>query len=225
VSDKEPRLSRRDFLKLTSSAAIGVGVLGYGIPRLVMAEGVAVIPVSKGYLLVDSKKCSGCMSCMLACSLVHEGKENLSLSRIQIIQNPFGEFPADITMAQCRQCVNPLCVEACSNEALYVDRKHGNVRTVNKDKCIACMECIEACPFTPSRSLYDFEAGHAQKCDLCAEAPFWGEPGGPDGKQACVEVCPVRAIKFTDKVPLQKGDGGYDINLRNENWKKLGFPI
>ena len=85
--------------------------------------------------------------------------------------------------------------------------------------------CIEACPFTPARVLFNFEEGYAQKCDLCAETPFWKQQGGPGGKQACVEVCPVRAIKFTDKVPLQRGDSGYDVNLRNENWKKLGFPI
>ena len=100
MGDEKRGLSRRDFLRLTGSAAIGVGVVGYGLPRLVTAEGVAVIPVSKGYLLVDTKKCAGCMSCMLACSLVHEGKENLSLSRIQVIQNPFGGFPDDLAQGQ-----------------------------------------------------------------------------------------------------------------------------
>ena len=38
-----------------------------------------IIPESKGYLLVDSKKCTGCASCMFACSLAHEGKLNLNL--------------------------------------------------------------------------------------------------------------------------------------------------
>ena len=227
MSNEKPAISRRDFLKLTGAAAIGVGVVGYGLPQLVTAEGVAVIPVSKGYLLVDTNKCAGCVSCMLACSLVHEGKENLSLSRIQVVQNPFAGFPDDLAQVQCRQCVNPLCVEACPTEpkALHVDRNHGNVRTVDKTKCTACMACIEACPFTPARVLYNFEEGYAQKCDLCADTPFWKQRGGPGGKQACVEVCPVRAIKFTDQVPVQEGDSGYNVNLRNENWKKLGFPI
>ena len=58
------------------------------------------------------------MSCMLACSLVHEGKENLSFSRIQIVQDSFERFPDDITMAQCRQCKEPKCVEACDTGAL-----------------------------------------------------------------------------------------------------------
>jgi protein NrfC len=104
------RISRRNFLKLTGSVAAGSGVLS----ELVwLRDGLAAIPASEGYLLVDTKKCQGCLSCMLACSLVHEGIENLSFARIQILQNSFGKFPDDLTMAQCRQCVEPACVEAC----------------------------------------------------------------------------------------------------------------
>ena len=225
MNNKKPGVSRRDFLRLTGSAAVAVGLVGYGLPQLVTAEGQALIPVSKGYLLVDTKKCTGCLTCMLACSLVHEGKENLSLSRIQVIQNPFGGFPNDLDQVQCRQCKSPACMEACPTGALYVDKSHGNVRTVDQSKCTACMACIEACPFTPARVLYNFEEGYAQKCDLCSRTPFWNQEGGPGGKQACAEVCPVRAIKFTDQIPPQEGDSGYNVNLRNEHWKKLGFPI
>jgi Fe-S-cluster-containing hydrogenase component 2 len=39
---------------------------------------------SKGYLVVDPKKCAGRIACMLACSMVHEGKSAPSLSRIQV---------------------------------------------------------------------------------------------------------------------------------------------
>jgi protein NrfC len=38
-----------------------------------------------------------------------------------------------------------------------------------------------------------------------------------------VEVCPLGAIQFTAEVPVQEGDAGYKVNLRGENWKKLGF--
>ena len=114
------QISRRDFLKFTGTVAIGAGVL----PKLIwLDDAIAVIPASEGYLLVDTKKCQGCLSCMLACSLVHEGTENLSLARIQILQNSFAKFPDDLTMAQCRQCVEPPCVDACPEKALYVDKK------------------------------------------------------------------------------------------------------
>ena len=66
----------------------------------------------------------------------------------------------------------------------------------------------------------------SRKCDLCANAPYhWDDAGGgPEGTQACVEVCPVGAIKFTAEVPAQEGDAGYNVNLRDAAWGKLGFP-
>jgi protein NrfC len=162
---------------------------------------------------------------MLACSLVHEGRENLSLSRIQIVQNPFETFPEDITLVQCRQCVEPACLEACPTGALHVDAEHGNVRRVDAEKCIGCLGCVNACPYVPGRAIWNHEEGHSQKCDLCAATPHWEESGGPGGKQACVQVCPLGALSFVTEVPEQQGDEGYQANLRGEGWRKLGYAI
>lgn len=218
------KISRRDFLKVGSAtaAAFGLGTL-VGDGWFGIGNGVVAIPASEGYLLVDSKKCAGCMSCMLACSLTHHGKENLSLSRIQIIQDSFVGFPNDIQMNQCRQCPTAPCVQVCPTGANHFDKEHGNVRTVDAKKCIGCEQCVEACPYQPSRALWNFEERHAQKCDLCTTTPFWEEKGGIGGKQACVEVCPMNALKFTDKIPVQS-EGGYNVNLRNQNYGKLGLP-
>jgi protein NrfC len=223
MKDRKRRsgLSRRDFLKLSAGA-----VVGGAVPRLTWLDnGLAAIPAAGGYLLVDTRKCQGCMTCMLACSLVHEGRENLSLSRIQVIQNPFGKFPDDVTLEQCRQCVEPACLEACPTGALHVDTENGNVRRVNADKCIGCMSCVNACAYPPSRAIWNHEEGHAQKCDLCVATPHWDETGGPDGKRACVQVCPVGAISYVSEIPAQEGDEGYTVNLRGDGWRKLGFTL
>jgi protein NrfC len=218
------RISRRDFLRSTGTVAIGAG-LGSFLPRVIwLDDAIAAIPASEGYLLVDTKKCQGCLSCMLACSLVHEGIESLSLARIQVLQNSFEKFPDDLTMAQCRQCTDPACVKACPQGALFADPENGNIRRVEIKRCIGCKACIQACPYEPSRPIWNVEEKHAQVCDLCFNAPFWNQKGGPNGKQACVEVCPLSAIKFTKETPIQKGDGGYKVNLRGTNWKKLGYP-
>jgi protein NrfC len=202
----------------TATATLGTGLEG--------------IPPADGYLLVDVEKCQGCLSCMLACSLIHEGVESPSLSRIQIMQNSFASFPVDLTIEQCRQCVEPACVAICPTGALSADARYGNVRMVDKEKCIGCGRCYDACPFTPSRAFLvtdrDFDGElKSRKCDLCANAPYhWDDAGGgPDGKQACVEVCPVGAIVFTKEIPMQEGDGGYKVNLRDDVWGSLGFPI
>ena len=232
--------TRRDFLKYSGTIILLVGSGCYvpvnrksvdpKAPKAPVKSSTG-IQASDGYLLVDIKKCQGCASCMLACSLVHEGVESLSLSRIQIIQNSFEAFPDDVTIEQCRQCVDPACVAACPEDALTADAKFGNVRMVDFEKCIGCGECVEACPYTPSRSQLSSAENYdgddkAFKCDLCSMTPYhWDAAGGgPDGKQACVEVCPVGAIKFTKEIPIQEGDTGYKVNLRGSGWRRLNYP-
>lgn len=177
-----------------------------------LPDEVIAIPASEGYILVDTTKCSGCTSCMLACSLTHHGITSQSLARIQITQNPYGKFPEDIQMSQCRQCPYPACVEVCPTGANHVDTENGNVRTIDEGKCIGCERCVAACPFTPSRALWNFEERHAQKCDLCTDTPFWDHEGGPEGVRACESVCPMHAITFTQEIPVQNGDG-YNVDL------------
>ena len=118
-----------------------------------------------GRLLIDIKKCQGCMTCMLACSLVHEGKENLSMSRIQVIQSSFEKYPGDI------------------------------------------------------------ETRPVESCDLCADTPFWNEKGGGDGKQACVEACPLGAVRFCTEISANIENGEYEVNFRGKGWKKIGYPV
>jgi protein NrfC len=118
-----------------------------------------------GRLLIDTKKCQGCMTCMLACSLVHEGKENLSLSRIQVVQSSFEKYPDDI------------------------------------------------------------ETRFSESCDLCLETPYWNEQGGVEGKQACVEACPVGAVRLSTETLKELEGGESEVNFRGEGWKKIGYPI
>ena len=233
--------TRREFLKVSGTIVLMIGS-GCYVPvtakskdpktSLASIKNITAILPSDGYLLVDIKKCQGCASCMLACSLVHEGVESLSLSRIQILQNSFEAFPGDLTIEQCRQCTDPACIKACPADALKANPTYGNVRMVDRDKCIGCGACFEACPFTPSRPVVVADEQYkgeikSRKCDLCAETPYHWEDagGGPAGKMACVEVCPVGAIKFTKEMPVQEGDSGYKVNLRNSVWRQLGYPV
>jgi protein NrfC len=234
---KNDGVNRRDFLKISGSvylvAAAGCsreakkehGPASSKPPTEKVDVSTLERPPSEGYLLVDFKKCQGCLTCMLACSLAHEGRENLSLARLQVVQDPFDRFPTDVALEQCRQCVDPECLKVCPTGALHVDRENGNIRTVDKDKCIGCKSCVQACPYPPGRAIWNHEDERSMKCDLCADTPYWNVQGGPKGKQICVEVCPVAAIKLARAIPRQKGYAGYKVNLRGEGWQKVGYAI
>lgn len=222
-------IGRRAFLGRTGSMAVA-GMLAPVVWAGDATDGKMVITASDGYLIVDSKKCQGCVSCMLACSLVHEGKASLSAARIQVLQDSFKPWPEDISIEPCRQCVTPACVDACPHGALTHDPDAGNVRRVDQEKCTGCGLCFSHCPYRPQRLTFvadgdNWTGLHAAKCDLCAGARFhWDEiGGGPDGKQVCVEVCPVGAIAFTRETPKQTVSG-YEANLREEAWGELGYP-
>ncbi len=224
--DKTPArdYSRRDFL-VGSGAAIAADALAAATPlgaTTLAAPAKVSYPASRGYLVYDSEKCAGCTTCMLTCSLVHEGEENLSLARIQIIQSSFGKFPVDLKMAVCRQCVTPVCVQNCPTGACFVDSSNGNVRRIDSKKCIGCKTCLSACPQQPNRTVWNHNKNKSIKCDLCVDSPYWIVKGGPGGKQACVELCPMKAIKFVAETPNQTEDDGYDINLRTEYWPNQG---
>lgn len=223
----QKRLSRRDFLA-TSGTVVAVDALISTTPAkaaaaLAPAAPEATYPASKGYLVYDSKKCAGCTTCMLSCSLVHYGFQSLSVSRIQVMQDSFGKFPNDVKMAPCRQCKAPVCVQSCPVGAAYVDVANGNVRRIDSKKCIGCKTCIKMCPQQPHRTVWNHLEKKSSKCDLCIDTPFWNEKGGVGGKQACVESCPMKAIKFVAEMPNQEETHGYDVNLRNDHWLNLGL--
>lgn len=216
--------TRRDFLKVVGIFAVGVSGAG------AISCGAGTGNACKGYILVDPAKCQGCLTCMISCSLVNEGCVNLSLSRIQVQRDTFGCYPNNISVTQCRQCKDPQCVDACSNGALIIDKKNGNIRLIDINSCNGCGRCMQACPYEPERPQVapDDKFGgqlKSRKCDLCLNAPHHWDPagGGVDGKQACVSSCPLNAIKFTTVMPTQKGDKGYNVNLRDAMWGDVGL--
>jgi protein NrfC len=212
-------VSRREVLA-------GLGVFGmaaaFGAPVL-LADDRLVFPNSEGFLVVDSKKCQGCGTCMMACSLAHTGVSSYSLSRIQVLQDSFANWPHDVLLATCRQCQDAPCVQVCPTGANRVDSEHGHVRRIDPEACIGCKLCIARCPYTPVRLQWDRGRRTSQKCDLCVDTPFLDEQGGPAGVQACVRVCPVGAIAFTRKMPDQSREDSYEVNLRGAAWKQLGM--
>jgi protein NrfC len=221
---KNKQVLRRDFL-VGSGTAIAAGALSVFAPETAEAATTSYAP-STGYLVYDSRLCLGCQSCMFACSMTHEGEGNPSVSRIQIIRDApsFTKYPYDIVMSVCRQCITPLCVQNCPTGACHVDASNGNVRRIDEDKCIGCKQCIDSCPQRPHRTIWNSAKNKSTKCDLCTVTPHWGRPGGPSGRQACVEICPAKALKLVKEAPSQMDVAGYDVNLAPATTPKTAPP-
>ncbi len=211
---EKKKYSRRDFV-----VGGGAAIAGGALATLPVATPAAAAPKptayakSTGYLVYDSRRCAGCQSCMLACSLVHDGAASTSLSRIQVSRAILTRYPYDIQISVCRQCPEPLCVENCPTGACHIDKANGNVRMIDSAKCSGCGTCLDACPHSPHRTVWNPAANKATKCDLCANAPYFSKKGGPSGSQACVVTCPMKALKVVAELPSQTDISGYDVNL------------
>jgi protein NrfC len=227
VPDKteKKKVSRRDFVVGSGTALAGGAVAAVAaVPAAAAAAKKDDYPLSTLYLVYDSKRCAGCLSCMLACSLVHEGSTSLSLSRIQVHRAVLAKYPLDIQMNVCRQCPEPLCVRNCPTGAAHVSAKNGNIRMIDAEKCIGCQTCIKSCPYIPHRPIWNPATNKATKCDMCVNTPYYNKKGGPGGTQACVEACPASVLKIVAELPPQADISGYDVNLAPPPKAKPGGP-
>ena len=88
----------------------------------------------------------------------------------------------------CNHCDHPPCVQVCPVGATF--STEDGVVLVDKDRCIGCRYCIQACPYG-ARYLHP-EQQVADKCTFCYHRIVKGL------LPACVEVCPRQARVFGD---------------------------
>ena len=104
---------------------------------------------------------------------------NEAYSGIRIKTDLLGGYLSDAYA--CKQCPGPECLVVCPTGALHVDKETG-ARVIDKDVCVGCQLCLNACPVGPTRIHYVDMAGVCFKCDLCG-----GDP-------KCVKNCPAHAL-------------------------------
>jgi protein NrfC len=214
MSKEEKKYSRRNFVIGSGTAIAGGALTAIASSTQAEAAEEKSYPLSTMYLVYDSKHCAGCLGCMLACSLVHEGMTSFSLSRVQVHRAVLAKYPLDIQQNVCRQCPEPLCVKNCPTGAAHVSAQNGNIRMIDETKCIGCQNCIKSCPHIPHRPIWNPVKKKSTKCDMCVNTPYYNKKGGVGGTQACVEACPANALKIVKELPLQADISGYDRNLQ-----------
>lgn len=179
---KSKGTTRRDFLAGTG-AALAFSVASGLAACAGDASNVDVKNLVAGRIEHDSSLCAGCGVCSLMCSLYHEGETSITLSRSELVRDPFEGI---YSMNMCRQCLSASCYEACPQKdlALCIDKVTG-VKYINSENCTGCGECISACPQKTAGIKLNPEKEIAFKCDLCR-----GRDNGP----ICVEYCAQNAL-------------------------------
>ena len=200
-------VSRRDFLKITGTAA-GTAVASLAGVQDALASHHELDPDRFG-VLTDFTECIGCRRCEWACAqengLPFESLESCDDQSVfaQMRRPDETQFtvvnrydpPAESdkplhAKVQCMHCEHPPCVSACIVGAL--EKSPMGPVTYDAWKCIGCRYCMVACPFEiPAYEYHNPLTPQVMKCNMCADRTL------TQGKQpACVEMCPVEALVF-----------------------------
>jgi Fe-S-cluster-containing dehydrogenase component len=132
---------------------------------------------------VDPSRCIGCRACVAACAEcdTHQG---VSMIHVDYIDRPNA---IATTPMVCMHCVEPTCALVCPADAIK-QGEDGIVRSALKPRCIACSNCVLACPF----GIPTVHVGPElmMKCDMCYDRTSVGL------RPMCATVCPSQALSF-----------------------------
>jgi Fe-S-cluster-containing dehydrogenase component len=132
---------------------------------------------------IDPGRCIGCQACVHACSEcdTHRGH---SMIHLEFLDRPLTTQTVPVI---CMHCDTPTCAEVCPADAIK-RTGDGVVQSARKPRCIACNNCVLACPFGVPKMKSDFEL--MMKCDMCYDRTSTGK------KPMCATVCPSGALHY-----------------------------
>jgi Fe-S-cluster-containing dehydrogenase component len=132
---------------------------------------------------VDPYRCIGCHACAHACSECETHKGH-SMIHIEYVER--GTSVQTIPVV-CMHCHSPTCADVCPADAIKRSAD-GRVMTARKPRCIACSNCVLACPFGVPKMVTEFDL--MMKCDMCYDRTSTGL------KPMCATVCPSAALYY-----------------------------
>jgi Fe-S-cluster-containing dehydrogenase component len=135
---------------------------------------------------IDAGRCIGCQACVQACTEcdTHKGQ-----SMIQLDYVDRGRSTQTVPVV-CMHCDSPTCAEVCPADAIK-RTDDGVVQTARKARCIACNNCVLACPFGVPKMQTEMHL--MMKCDMCYDRTSVGL------KPMCASVCPSQALAFVTR--------------------------
>jgi Fe-S-cluster-containing dehydrogenase component len=133
--------------------------------------------------VVDQSRCIGCQACVQACSEcgTHRGH---SMIHLEVVDRATS---TQTVPTVCMHCEDPTCAEVCPADAIK-QNEDGIVQSALKPRCIACANCVLACPFGVPKLMLELE--QMMKCDMCFDRT------SRDLAPMCASVCPSQALWF-----------------------------
>jgi Fe-S-cluster-containing dehydrogenase component len=132
---------------------------------------------------VDPSRCIGCRACEAACAEceTHRGVPMIS---VDFIDRSLG---TETVPTVCMHCDDPTCAQVCPADAIK-KTEDGVVQSALKPRCIACGNCVVACPFGVPKVMVKQQL--MMKCDMCYDRTSVGT------KPMCATVCPSGALSY-----------------------------
>jgi Fe-S-cluster-containing dehydrogenase component len=139
---------------------------------------------------VDPGRCIGCQACVHACTEcdTHRGH---SMIHLEFVDRPLTVQTVPVV---CMHCDSPTCAEVCPADAIK-RTGDGVVQTARKPRCIACNNCVLACPFGVPKMKSELEL--MMKCDMCYDRTSVGL------RPMCATVCPSGALFYGTRAEIE----------------------
>ena len=101
-------------------------------------------------------------------------------------------------------CEDPTCAEVCPADAIK-QTEDGIVQSSLKPRCIACSNCVLACPFGVPKMIVPIE--QMMKCDMCYDRTSAGK------RPMCATVCPSQALAFVSPEDIARDRREQPVNV------------
>ncbi len=176
--------------------------------------------MSQYVMVIDLNRCVGCHACAIACRAewqVPTGQDSSKRDQRRNWVKRLGPAETRHGLSYtfypglCNHCDRPACVAVCPAdkvEKTFTDAKTGKTKKmtvaatwkdpfngtvqIDKERCLGCGACADACPYGARYVNETGEAPKADKCTFCVERLAQGL------QPACVQTCIADARIFGD---------------------------